>query len=115
MSKVSEALRLTCARGAVQHFTGVDREGLPEISELMAGVVGKSGVEWERHPHSLLLFCEGPSIKWKFGSGDDRPSVWGTSDSLRDIMLAIEDDLGKGRFGTKPPTKDNNGFTHGRR
>lgn len=115
MSVVEDRLRATVSRGSIQTFGGADHEGLPEVSALLCGKVGKSGVEWERVPFSLLLYLDGSIVKFKFGAGDTQKSIWGTIDSIKGGLLAIEEALCRGNFGTKPPQDNGKDFTHTRR
>lgn len=112
MGIVDDRLRTTVSRNAVQSFSGVDKEGLPEISALMAGTVAPGGAHWSRPPFSLLLYLDPSGLKFKFGAGDDHPSLWGQTEGLAGGLLAIEEELCRGRFGTKPAQKNGNGFTH---
>lgn len=114
MGLVDDRLRASVSRGSIQQFGGADHEGLPELSALLCGKVGKSGVEWERPPYSLLLFLDGPVVKFKFGAGDKAPSIWGTIEALAGGLLAVEEALCKGHFSTKPAQGTDNGFTHRR-
>lgn len=112
MSLVEDRLRAAVSRSSVQTFGGADHEGLPELSALMCGKIGKSGVEWERLPYSLLLFLDGPVVKFKFGAGDKAASLWGTIETLAGGLLAVEEALCRGYFSTKPAQGNDNGFTH---
>src|SRR5215831_9370108 len=76
-------------RSKPQTFTGADFEGLPELSDLLCGKPGASGLEWERPPYSLLIFLEGSLVKFCFTAGDKYPKCWGTVESLAGGLLAI--------------------------
>jgi hypothetical protein len=78
----------------------------------MCGIVGKSGVEWQRPPYSLLLYLDGSLVKFKFGAGEKQPALWGTIESIKGGFLAVEEALCRGHFSTKAPDSNGQGFTH---
>lgn len=115
MSKVAEGWRGVKNRDAVQEFSGADREGLPEISELLCGKPSTQGLIWDRPPYTLCLWLEGAQVKFCFSAGDQYPKLWGTIRALAEGLLGIEDALCKDRCEWKAAKKSQNGFTHGSR
>ena len=111
MAKVSESWRDARNRSAIQTFTAADREGMPEISELLCGKPNATGTGWERPPLSLLLYLEGNLVKFCFSSKEFGYKLWGTCSSLKDGLLAVEEALCREHCEWKVSKEHENGFT----
>src|SRR5215471_1017354 len=98
MGRATEAWRRQHDRTGPEALTGGDPQGLPEITELLAGKIQASGAKWERPPYKLLLWLEGSEVKFCFTYRGCKEKLWGTAATLTDGLLGIEEALCKGNF-----------------
>lgn len=114
MGKVSESWRDARNRSAVQAFTAADKEGMPEVSDLLCGKPNVTGTGWERPPLSLLLYLDQNHVKFCFSSRDFGYKLWGTIPRLSDGLLGVEEALCRENCEWKVAKEDHNGFTRSR-
>jgi len=111
MGKISESWRDARNRSAVQTFAAADKEGMPEVSDLLCGKSNTTGTGWERPPLSLLLYLEGNLVKFCFSSKDFGYKLWGTIPRLSDGLLGVEEALCREHCEWKSNAEHKNGYT----
>ena len=109
-----DRVRATGRKGVCSHTAG-DEEGLPELTELLKGTIGASGLEWQDRPYKLLIWLDGPVVRFLLTYDGCKEKCWGTIPSLTEGLEGIENALCKGNYEWKDAGEDKNGFTHGRR
>jgi len=115
MGRVSEGWRDIRDRKSVQVFGAADREGLPEVSELLCGKPNTTGTGWERPPLSVRLYLQGDQVFFCFSAEGFEAQLWGSYSSLKGELLGLEEALCRGHCDWRKKKESDNGFTGHRR
>jgi hypothetical protein len=88
----------------------VDFEGLPAVSQLLAGVRSSDGKAWDSPPHTLMMWAEGDWIKFCFTAGEDNPKCWGSFQGLAMGLDGVEKALQEDRCDWREPKASKGGL-----
>lgn len=87
--------------------SSVDFEGLPILSEALAGVRGTASGSWEVPPQSLTIWVEGPWVKFCLGCEQSDIKTFGSFQELSQGLDGVEISLRDGKCDTKPVKRRN--------